>query len=741
MNTPQKITHILTVGLAFFAGFALENRDARADYTLVDGESKTFASAGEFGVLSQNVTGPTAEGTMATLNFTNGGEIRIMTGAISGNITLVKTGAGAIRLNHDYSNSVKAFTGPTYIKEGSLYIQHGQEIGTGTIYLEGGGLSNGGNGWAGATNAIMTNNLVFADGKTSYIRFGTGGGTVKFTGNISGTGTVTWGMLNSTYAEPEPSVVTLAGESAHSGKTIFNHDYNSKKKVANYNVQNTTGFGTGEVEVQNETVINYQKNMAGTVIDRNITHTSLAVSDGKTLTLKNEGGGKVNISTRWLTSNVDKSTVDLSGSNIHLTLAGKSGETLKGTIKIASGSSLAFTGEKDQSTHINMSISGAGTLNIADAVSMIRMNRDNPNFSGDISITAGRLYVNTGKELGTGTIYLGSTEAGKYASLQNNNTNIEIVNDIVLTGTAYLRPYASWSTSKFRGDFTGTGNLIYGFNGFTLESDNATVNLYGNNTYTGYTSIEQGGNNAYKFNVYGQNGFGTGTLEVKNNMQITFQNAESGDAVNRKMANSAINVTTGKTLTLQNSGAGETTISGILTNAGTTKIENGNFSLANSVMNNGKITLGNDATLGVGAYDSTTGYDLKFTGTGSIQLDGDLRISVFLPTDYDTIAFMNTQNVTLGDDFALVLELPDDSSEFSNKLNTLDVFSGLNDLTLFQDADLYFSQSGWYGFINGNGQVIFGDSSSVPEPSTFTLFFVSLVGIIGIRYWRRKCEN
>ncbi len=727
MNTTKKITHILTAGLAFLAGFALEKHDARADYTLADGESKTFASASDFGTLSQNITGPTAEGSMATLNFTNSAEIRILTGAISGNITLVKTGAGAIRFNHTYSSSVTPFSGPVTISEGRIYLTSGQELGTGTITLGNTDTSKYASLQNNETNIDISNNIIVVG--TAYFRPYQRDKVMKLRGDITGDGNIVYGY-NGTTREWDNSTVEFYGNNTYTGSTSIEHGNNgSTSYVYKFNVYGENGFGTGALEVKNLAQITYQNSETETKIDRNITHTSLAVSNGKTLTLKNEGDGKVNISTRWLTSNVDKSTVDLSGSNIHLTLAGKANETLKGTIKIASGSSLAFTGEKDQSTHINMSISGAGTLKIADATSMIRMNRDNPNFSGDISITAGRLYVNTGKELGTGTIYLGSTEAGKYASLQNNNTNIELVNDIVLTGTAYLRPYSYSKTAKFRGDFTGTGNLIYGFNGFTLESDNATVNLYGNNTYTGYTSVEQGGNNAYRFNVYGENGFGTGALEVKNNTQITFQNAESGDAVNRKMTNSAINVATGKTLTLQNGGAGETTISGTLTNAGTTKIENGNFSLANSVTNNGKITLGKDATLGVGAYDSTTGYDLNVTGTGNIQLNGDLMISAFSPTDYDTITFTNTQNVTLGNDFTLVLALPNDSSEFNHRMNTLDVFSGLNDLTLFQDADLYFSQSGWYGYINGNGQVVFGDSNALPEPATWALLALATLGI------------
>ncbi|MDO4629323.1 MAG: PEP-CTERM sorting domain-containing protein, partial [Planctomycetia bacterium] len=110
-------------------------------------------------------------------------------------------------------------------------------------------------------------------------------------------------------------------------------------------------------------------------------------------------------------------------------------------------------------------------------------------------------------------------------------------------------------------------------------------------------------------------------------------------------------------------------------------------------------------------------------------LDGDLMISAFSPTDYDTIAFADTQNVTLGNDFALILSLPDDTSEFNEKQNTLDVFSGLNDTTMFQNVDLYFSQSGWYGYINGNGQVVFGASNAVPEPSTWVLLALATLGI------------
>lgn len=704
---------------------------ARADYTLAENETKTFASAAEFGTLSQNISGPVT----ATVIFSNSEEIKYLTGAYSGTFKFIKNGGGNIRLKHDYGAAC-TFTGPVEVNAGNLYVHYGSELGTGTIYLNGGGLSNGGGGWddsftAGLINE-MHNNIVLGDGKTSYMRFQLlHGGRSVFYGNITGTGNIVWGTMTTGYSAP-PGDIYLYGENTFTGSITSKSDNGGTQ---NFNVFSQVGLGSGDFNVESNTKVNFQKSAAGATIDRTFTQKSIRVSEGRTLEIANAGGGKVNLSTK-LPSDTTKNygTIQLTGANVNLKLdySGITADTnAKGTIAIGADSMLTISCANGKNLYPALNLSGTGSLTVTGKGNMVRFSSaNNSGFSGDVFIDSGRVYLNTGKELGTGTIYLGGT--ADTASIQNNSTEFDCPNDIVLvTGTtSALRPYRSATTSKFRGNITGSGNLVYGHNGYTQEPDNSQVQLFGNNTYSGTTRINQGGSAAYQISVFGEQGFGTGAMTVSNQAAITFR--DSGTAAPaQKMANSSLTIASGKTLTLANERASAVSVLGTVSNSGTLTVSQGEVSFAKSITNTGTLNIKDSAALGVGAAGDTTGTELTITG-GSLKLDGDLVLSVFSPADYDSLKFGGSASVSIGNDARLLIDLPDDTSALAGQTGTMNLISGLNDLSIFQNMDVLFSAPGWVGSLNANGQLIWGDVSAVPEPSAFVLLF-SAAGFLLLR--------
>lgn len=228
-------------------------------------------------------------------------------------------------------------------------------------------------------------------------------------------------------------------------------------------------------------------------------------------------------------------------------------------------------------------------------------------------------------------------------------------------------------------------------------------------------------------------------MTVKAPSKITFFDPETESPFARQMNNRKVTVASEQTLTLANEGTEEVSLVGMVANQGNMVLESGKFSLANSVANAGSFQVSDTAQLGIGAYDSLTGYRLELTGNGDFQINGKLMLSVFSPADYDILDLSQyTGDFSFEEDVSLFLELPEDTSELAGKVVVLDWLKSDVAGVLAEGLGLQFSQPGWLGFIQSDGQVVFGDRSALPEPSSAVLFLMVAAGL-GI--WLKKRER
>ncbi|MDO5113143.1 MAG: hypothetical protein Q4E67_02080, partial [Planctomycetia bacterium] len=241
-------------------------------------------------------------------------------------------------------------------------------------------------------------------------------------------------------------------------------------------------------------------------------------------------------------------------------------------------------------------------------------------FTGDVYLQGGNFYLSTGKELGTGTIYLNTNShlvnEGDKKDDGTYTRNCVIDNNIVLSGTSEntrtIR--AGWNTKNGGTASMTLNGVISGAAQLQLQAGEgtpATMYINGKNTYTGGTKLV-----GEKINtenaitgldgplfVLGDNSaFGTGTVttaggKVKvdvsgitalaNNFTLTatettIRNTGANNVVLGASADNrtAWDVPSGKTLIFQNTGSGSLTLGGntattgwMLTGNGTVKFE------------------------------------------------------------------------------------------------------------------------------------------------------------------------
>ena len=656
------------------------------------------------------------------------------------------------------------YSGGTTITGGLINFDSGQNFGSGSIVLNGGGLQ-----WASGNSTDITllgtfNRSFGAAGAT----FDTNGNNVTFaqayTGNgmvtKSGAGTLTLTSDGSSAVSTIISGGTLQIGSGGLSGTYTGNITNNARLVFNRNdVERLTYAqvisGTGTVE----------KLGTGTlVLTGNNTYTGATTITGGTLQLGNGDyygslvGDVVNNSafvvnragdvtlpgaisgTGSLTKNGTGALI-LTGANTHSggtsvnagTLqigdGGTSG-SLSGNLTLASATGVIFN-RSDASSYAgiasgtgSLTKSGSGTLTLSGANT----------YSGGTTLNAGTLGLGSPSALGSGILTI---NGGTLRAVGSPRT---VTNAVVLNGDFTLGRLTHLSGNLTLGaDLTLTsanpdsgsaenstlGGVISGAHSLTFAdgtNPTGTLTLSGANTYSGTTTLNSGalilGNSlALQNSTFTQTG---GTLSFGSLTAATF----GGLAGSQNLAlvnNSSVAVA----LTLGGNNA-PTTYSGILSGTGSlTKSGSGTLTLSGANTYSGGTTL-NAGTLGLGSA-SVLGSGILTINGGTLRAVGSPRTvtnAVVLNGDFTLGRLTHLSgNLTLGADLTLTSANPDSGSAENSTLGG--VISGAHSLTFADGTNptgtLTLSGANTYSGTTtlNSGALILGNSLAL-QNSTFT---------------------
>jgi len=426
---------------------------------------------------------------------------------LSGNGSFVKKGSGTVQINANNS----AFTGNAFIDQGTLEIQSGAFLTTGSITLGPEiGTSTGtltisdSDGGTNVSNIIV----VRASGAGSTIGATNTSGTNSYSGSIYLDGGATTSIssggtlsFNGTEIDLKAQNLTVAG----AGNTAISGT-----------VRNSTGSGkilkqgTGTLTLSgNNTLSGNTEIDEGTLV--------VTGSMGTSHIYMGNGGAPFNNANAALTFNgstasyANNITANPSGGTGTRTLSkeGSTGQTLNGTltanndlaIRVSGSGSLTLGGNVTAGTSGTKTISntgtgtgelvlsgtlgnGAGTLGFTQnsSTSAMRFSVGSQTFSGDVLLQNGRIILGVDNALGAGQFKM---EGGEIVSSNTNTRNIS--NNATLTGTVTMGAAA---TNTGLINFNGGGKTITLIGNSTI---NALSNVAISHNMTGAFSLTKNG--------------------------------------------------------------------------------------------------------------------------------------------------------------------------------------------------------------------------------------------------------
>ncbi len=497
---------------------------------------------------------------------------------ITGTGSVVKTSSNNANLLGENSG----FSGLIDIQGGSITIDGGAALGTGTVNIGGGTylqvnqpsgdttiaatLTGSGDLYKASTNRLTltgTNTLsgnIIVDGGTLQVEGSQNLGTATvdlFTGSsVLDLSTSGFATLSNTVQGA--GLVVKTGSGTVQITNALQNAGGLQVQQGAVRVTDVTLLGTGPVSV-----------FTGAALD-------LSIAGAQTLNVTVSGGGvlrKSDLGDLTLTGNSLTGGVDIVGGRVIVNTAAALGG---GPVTTAADTQLVF--DTNGTEVMSNPISGQGALTKEGTGSLIIQNANT--YSGGTVINAGRIGLNNGQGLGTGDVIV----------MQNavlNLGNVVVANNI--SGSGIVRKTAS-----------GTGSLT------------------GTNTYSGGTEIQQG-----TLEVNSPAALGTGgviissgaVLNVNYNgaTNVALNNVLSGDGTLVKDGNGTVVINTSG-----NSYTGGTTI-----NAGRLGLNfsdglgTGNVVIAaGAELGIGGITLSNSVS-GAGRIVKTGGFTANLTGTNS----------------------------------------------------------------------------------------------------------------------------
>ncbi|WP_432798685.1 beta strand repeat-containing protein [Poriferisphaera sp. WC338] len=584
------------------------------------------------------------------------------------------------------------YTGDTMLNAGALVMGNDNALGSGALVVASDAELVSDN------NARSFSNFVLLNTGATLTR--TSRNDLTITGTISGDGAL---------SNSGDSLLTLTGSNTYTGGTIL-----SSGTIV---LGNDSALGTGAMGVTGESAIqsNNDARSIGNTIDITVGNI-LTVSGSNDLALTGlilgSGGlGHSSTGTLTLTGNnsyeggtqLSNGTIILGHDNaLGTALLGVGGDaniqsndnarSIANSVTIGSGATLTIDGANN--LEMTDRITGDGALAISvDSSNAVRLSGDST-YSGGTTLSEGMLAIAHSNALGTGTLTITSNDT----AILSNDDNVSLSNAISLGGNTLS--VASGDDLALTGVISGSGAINF--------NNNSILELAGNNTYTGDTTIAVG-----RLVLGHDNALGTGDLVIGVDPDVT----SNDDSV---VIGNNVTIINGNTLTVTGSndfemtgilsggsvggidlakeGTGTVTLSGNSTYTGSTVVRAGtlivNGSLASNeisvldgatlsgvmnfagnYINSGTMSPGNSpGTMIVGGnltLNSTSIYDMEIqstagpgTGndfidvTGTAAIDGTLNViglGGYSATDGDTFTILDADGGVSGT-FATILD-------------------------------------------------------------------------------------
>ncbi len=442
--------------------------------TMVDG---TFLVAGVDGLNVGNAVVTLGNGTIDT-----GANVFTLSGILSGAGSFTKLGSGNLILT-----GANTYAGGTLLNAGTITVANNSALGTGTLTMADGTTLASGAADLVLANAITTLGVGTID---------TAGNTLTLNGVIDGAGSLT---------KVNTGNLVLNGVNLYSGGTSING--------GTVTVGTNTALGTGDVVMADGTML--RAGVDGLALANLITinGTSTMNTQGFTFTLNGVIGGTgtlAKIGTGTLVLNGANSYAGGTALNAGTIRVGNNSALGTGTLTMADGTTLASgaadlvlanaittlgAGTVDTTANVftlNGVIDGAGSISKVGSGTLV-LGGDNA-YSGGTNLNAGTIQVNTNTALGTGGLVMADGTA-----LLAGVNSLALANGVTLNGTSTLNTQG----------FTLTLNGVIGGTGTLSKIGTGTLELNGDNTYSGGTSLTAG-----TIRVGNNNALGTGNLAM-----------------------------------------------------------------------------------------------------------------------------------------------------------------------------------------------------------------------------------
>jgi fibronectin-binding autotransporter adhesin len=554
--------------------------------------------------------------TDGNVDVVNSGATLNITGILSGNFNLTKTGAGTLTLSGANTfGSGKTFT----LSVGTLNINSATALGAGTFQVNGSTIIDS---TATFTSQLLTNNNAL-----------TLNGNFTFTGtnNLNfGTGAVTLGTSAGASRQITASANTLTiGGVISNGTTA-----NSLIKAGNGTLTlGGANLFTGGVTIN-----------AGTVIAGSTT--ALGPTANATLTFGSGSTGKLQLNGNSITI-VDLNTNATVGTPVIESGSGTAGtDTL--TVNTANTDTYAGVLQDGSTRLLALTKSGNGTLTLTGTNT----------YSGGTALSSGTLQLGgsstgsvTNGPVGTGTLTLnGGTLSSDSTTARSIANAFTFGGDVTLgngtnNGTLTLSGAGTLTGSRtltLNSDITYSGNIGETGGSFGItKAGGGTLKLSGVNTYSGGTTVSAGllwlnsssalgstsapltvnggivdlaGNNASVGNLTGTGGTIWNNLGPSSAVTLTIGNGNNGGGNYQGVITDTNGASPGSTLALTKTGTGTITLSGANTYTGATTVNGGTLLINGSTAAGSAVTVNNSGTLGgTGTVSGTV--DVKSGGT------------------------------------------------------------------------------------------------------------------------------